>query len=149
MTPDAEREGYQGVAWRLYADNIESSARGLIRTTDNTAPEGINLEVTTPSLSRLVGSPVAGPAAYTGVFKGDAQAWSLQGSASLLNADIASYRATRISGPVNIAANKGRIDVTTDVRAVGGSSAGIIGALLGSTPRIQMEAPAWPMAPCC
>lgn len=139
MTPDAKREGYQGVAWRLYADNIESSARGLIRTTDNTAPEGINLELTTPSLSRLVGSPVAGPAAYTGVFKGDAQRWSLQGSASLLNADIASYRATRISGPVSIAANKGRIDVTTDVRAVGGSSAGIIGALLGATPHIQME----------
>lgn len=139
MTPDGKREDYQGVAWRLYADNIESSARGLIRTTDNTAPEGVSLEVKTPSLSRLVGSPIAGPAAYTGVFKGDANVWTLQGSASLQQADVASYRATRISGPVNIAANKGRIDVTTDVQAAGGSSAGIIGGLLGAAPRIQLE----------
>lgn len=138
-TPDRTRDGVQGVAWRLIADNIESSARGLIRTSDRTAPDGISLEISTPSLSRLIGRPVAGPAAYTGVFKGDAQTWTLQGSASLLNADIASYRAARISGPVDIAANKGRYDVTTDARAVGGSSAGIIGALLGSAPRLQLE----------
>lgn len=139
MAPDAQRAGVQGVAWRLYADNIRSSARGLIRTSDNSAPDGVNLEVTTPSLTRLLGAPLAGPAAYTGVFKGDAKTWSLQGSASLLNADVASYRAARVSGPLNIAADKGRFDITTDLRAAGGSSAGIVGALLGSAPRIQLQ----------
>lgn len=137
--PDASREGFQGMAWNLSADNIQSQARGVIRLSDRTAPDGVSLEVTTPSLSRLVGRPLAGASAYTGVFKGDANVWTLQGSASLLAADIASYRATRISGPVNVAANRGAIDVTTDIRAVGGSSAGIIGALLGAAPRIQLE----------
>lgn len=137
--PDRTREDWQGVAWKLTADNIQSSAQGMIRMKDRTAPDGISLELTTPSLSRLIGSPVAGASAYTGVFKGDAQTWTLQGSASLLAADIASYRATRISGPVGVAANKGRYDVTADIRAVGGSSAGIIGALLGAQPRVQLE----------
>lgn len=137
--PDTTREGFQGVAWTLSAENIQSSAQGLVRLRDRTAPDGVSLEVTTPSLSRLIGSTLAGASAYTGVFKGDAQTWTLQGSASLLAADIASYRATRISGPVSVAANKGRFDVVADIRAAGGSNAGIIGALLGATPRIQLE----------
>ena len=137
--PDKTREGFQGVAWTLTADNIQSSAQGLIRLSDRTAPDGVSLEITTPSLSRLIGRPIAGASAYTGVFKGDANVWTLQGSASLLAADIASYRATRISGPLSVAANKGRFDVVADIRAAGGSSAGIIGALLGATPRIQLE----------
>lgn len=137
--PDKTRDGFQGVAWTLTADNIQSSAQGLIRLSDRTAPDGVSLEVTTPSLSRLIGRPLAGASAYTGVFKGDATAWTLQGSASLLATDIASYRATRISGPLSVAANKGRFDVVADIRAAGGSSAGIIGALLGATPRIQLE----------
>ncbi|WP_312145383.1 translocation/assembly module TamB domain-containing protein [Brevundimonas sp.] len=138
--PDRNRDGFQGMAWNLSADNIQSRAQGLIRLKDRTAPDGVSLELTTPSLSRLIGRPLAGASAYTGVFKGDANVWTLHGSASLLATDIASYRATRISGPLNIAANRGRIDVTTDIRAAGGSSAGIIGALLGPTPRIQLEA---------
>lgn len=138
-TPDKTREGFQGVAWTLNAENIQSSAQGLIRLKDRTAPDGVRLEITTPSLNRLVGFKLAEGATYTGVFKGDAQTWTLQGSASLQDADLASYRAARISGPLNIAVNKGQFDITADARAVGGSTAGIIGALLGSTPRVQLE----------
>src|SRR5690606_18594937 len=65
-TPDRTQDGVQGVAWRLIADNVESSARGLIRTSDRTAPEGISLEINSPALSRLVGRPIAGPAALSG-----------------------------------------------------------------------------------
>jgi translocation and assembly module TamB len=138
-TPDKTREGFQGVAWTLKADNIQSDARGLIRLKDRTAPEGINLTITTPSLTRLVGFTLAEGTTYAGVFKGDAQRWALQGSASLQNADLASYRAARISGPLDIAVNKGQFDVSTDARAVGGSTAGIIGALLGATPHVKLE----------
>lgn len=138
-TPDKTREGYHGVAWTLSADNIQSNARGLIQLKDRNAPDGINLTITTPSLTRLVGFTLAEATTYTGVFKGDAKAWTLQGSASLQNADLASYRAARISGPLDIAVNKGQFDITTDARAVGGSTAGIIGALLGATPRVQLQ----------
>ena len=137
--PDPSREGVQGVAWRLNAENIQTSARGLIHLKDRTAPDGINLTVTTPSLTRLAGPTLAGATTYVGLFKGDAKTWTLQGSASLQNVDLASYRAARVSGPLDIAMNKGRIDVTTDARATGGSTAGVIGALLGASPRVQLE----------
>ena len=56
--PDKTREGVQGVAWRLNADNIQSNARGLIHLKDRNAPDGINLTITTPSLTKLVGRPM-------------------------------------------------------------------------------------------
>lgn len=138
--PDKARKDYRGVAWVLAAENLNSSARGMIRTADRTAPDGINLEVTTPSLNRLIGMKLAGPAAYTGVFTGDARRWKLAGSASFLNTDIASYRATRLSGPVTVVVNDGDMQVETDLRATGGSTQGVIGALFGATPRLQLTA---------
>ena len=138
--PDADDDGFQGVGWKLVSDNVTSQAQGLIRLSDRSSPQGVRLEIATPSLSRLIGSDVAGPTAYTGVFKGDAQTWTLQGQASLLNANLASYRATRIAGPLNVQVRDGRMDVDADVRANGGSGQGVIGGLLGAAPRIQMEA---------
>ncbi len=139
MTPTQDK-AYQRVDWKLTSDNIASEARGLIRMSDRSSPEGIQLEVQAASLSRLVGSDIAGPAAYSGLFKGDAQTWTLQGRATLLNANLASYRATRITGPLNIQVKNSRIDLDGDIRANGGSTEGLIGGLLGAAPRVQMEA---------
>ena len=138
--PDSRREGFQGVGWRLMSDNLNSSAQGVIRMEDQSAPDGVRLEISTPSLTRLAGTPIAGPAAYTGVFTGNQARWALNGNVSLLGADIASYRATRIGGPLNVSATDGQYDANGDIRVVGGSSAGIVGALLGATPRVQLEA---------
>ncbi len=138
--PDARRDGYQGVGWRLMSDNVNSTAEGMIRMSDRTAPDGVKLEVSTSSLTRLAGFPIAGPAAYVGVFTGDAAKWTLDGQVSLLNASLASYQATRISGPLKIAADRGRFDIDGDIRGAGGRSAGIVGALLGTTPQVTFEA---------
>ena len=81
--PDTGHEGFQGIAWRLRADNINSRARGSIRLSDRSAPDGIQIEVSTPSLSRILDRPVAGAAAWTGVFKGNASVWTLDGAAAL------------------------------------------------------------------
>jgi translocation and assembly module TamB len=139
MVP-AKDKAYQGVGWKLVSDNIASEARGLIRMSDRSSPDGVRLDIQAASLSRLVGSDIAGPAAYSGLFKGDAQTWTLAGRATLLNANLASYRATRISGPLNVQVKDGRMDLDGDIRANGGSSEGIIGGLLGAEPRVQMEA---------
>ncbi|MFN7128028.1 MAG: hypothetical protein ACK4OJ_03090 [Brevundimonas sp.] len=139
MVP-AKDKAFQGVGWKLMSDNVSSEAKGLIRMSDRSSPDGIQLDLQTVSLSRLVGSDVAGPAAYSGLFKGDAETWTLEGQASLLNANLASYRATRIAGPLNVQVKDGRIELDGDIRAVGGSSEGMIGGLLGATPRVQMEA---------
>lgn len=137
--PDANRDGLQGVGWRLTADNLTSDAQGLIRLSDRSAPDGVRLNVSTPSLSRLVGQPVAGPSSYTGVFKGDATAWTLDGAVDLLGADLSSYRARRIQGPLNVSVRDGRYGVNGDIRAEGGSAAGLIGGLLGAQPRVQFS----------
>lgn len=138
--PDHDRDGLQGVAWRLISDNLNSSARGLIRLSDRSSPDGIRLNVSTPSLSRLAGRPAAGRAAYAGVFTGDADAWSLRGSADVLGLDASSYRADRLRGPLNIAVRRGRMRVDGDLSVAGGSSAGIVGGLLGAAPRLRFAA---------
>lgn len=139
-TPDTNGDGQQGVAWRLMAENLNSSASGQINLNDRTSPDGIRLDLSTPSLGRFVGSNLAGPAAYSGLFKGDARNWTLQGSVDLLRVDASSYRAQRVNGPLNLQVRNGRMDLDGDIRATGGSSAGIVGGLLGPTPRIRFEA---------
>ncbi len=98
------------------------------------------LDVATPSLSRLVGSPTAGPSAYKGLFKGDAADWSLTGGVDLLGVNLSSYRAQRVRGPLNVQVKAGRLDIDGDIRAAGGSTAGIVGGLLGAQPRARFEA---------
>ncbi len=138
--PDGRREDFQGVAWRLTADNLSSSARGMINLSDRTAPDGIAVTVSTPSLTRLAGTPSAGAASWTGVFDGDAERWTLDGDLRLAEAVVASYAATSIAGPLDIEADEGRYTVRGEIVAAGGRSEGIVGALLGSAPRIAFEA---------
>ena len=139
-SPDRDNDGRQGVAWRLIADNLNSSASGHIRLSDRSVPDGVRVDIRTPSLTRLAGRPAAGPAAYAGVFRGDASTWSVQGSVDLIAADLSSYRAQRIRGPLNFQMRAGRLDIDGDLRAAGGSTAGIVGGLLGSQPRVVFEA---------
>ncbi|NJC41862.1 translocation and assembly module TamB [Brevundimonas alba] len=138
--PDRNDDGLQGVGWRLIADNLNSNASGLIRMSDRSAPQGVRISVSTPSLTRLTGRPAGNGAAWSALFRGDAEAWSLDGSVDVRNAELSSYRAQRIRGPVNIRAAKGRFDIDGDVSTAGGSTAGMIGGLLGPRPRVQFEA---------
>lgn len=136
--PDRKRKDFHGVAWRVTADNFSSRAQGMIRITDRSAPEGVRVEASTPSLSRLAGYPIAGAASYAGTFTGDADNWRLRGGVTLNGADVMSYRAARIAGPLDLRVSRGRMDFDGDLRATGGSSAGAIGGLLGSAPRLEV-----------
>ncbi len=140
VAPDRNDDGLQGVGWRLVADNLNSRASGLIRTSDRSAPQGVRVNVSTPSLSRLAGRPLGERAVWSALFRGDADRWTLNGSIDVLDAQLTSYEAGRIRGPVNIQARAGRYDVDGDLQAAGGSTAGMIGGLLGPTPRVQFEA---------
>ena len=137
---DSNDDGRIGVGWRLLAENLDSSASGEINLSDRSSPDGITLDVSTRSLTRLVGQNAGGPAAYKGVFRGDADRWRLDGSVDLIAAEVSSYRAQRIRGPLNIQVARGRMDLDGDIRVAGGSSAGIVGGLLGATPRLSFEA---------
>lgn len=136
--PDRKRKDFHGVAWLVEADNFSSRAQGMIRITDRSAPDGVRVEASTPSLSRLAGYPLADAASYVGTFTGDADNWRLKGGVTLNGADVMSYRAARIAGPLDLRVARGRMDFEGDLRAAGGSSAGVIGGLLGSAPRIEV-----------
>ncbi len=138
--PDAAEEGVQGVAWRLIADNLESTAQGMIRLQDQSAPDGVALTVSTGSVTRLIGAPSGGAATYTGLFTGDAERWTLDGRLQLADANLASYAARTLSGPLKVSADKGRIALAGDLAAAGGRSEGIVGTLLGAAPRLSFEA---------
>jgi len=138
--PDPNRKDYQAVAWRLYAENFTSTAGGMIRTSDRSAPDGVRVNVATPGLTRLLGVTLANATSYSGVFTGDASDWRLTGEADLRDANLISYKAGRLAGPLNVHAKDGRFDFDTDAQVTGGVTDGIIGALLGSTPHVKLEA---------
>jgi translocation and assembly module TamB len=139
--PEGDDATVHGVAWRLISENLQSSARGRVNLTDRSVlDEGVSLAVSTPSLTRLTGSPTGGPARYEGVFTGDADRWALDGAVRLEQATLASYAAAVISGPLSVSADARRYEIAGDLTATGGRSAGIVGALLGVSPRVQFEA---------
>ncbi|WP_029415307.1 translocation/assembly module TamB domain-containing protein [Brevundimonas bacteroides] len=139
--PEGDDATVHGVAWRLISENLQSSARGRVNLTDRSVlDEGVSLAVSTPSLTRLTGAPTGGPARYEGVFTGDADLWALDGAVRLEQATLASYAAAVVSGPLSVSADARRYEIAGDLTAAGGRSAGIVGALLGASPRVQFEA---------
>ena len=138
--PTAEDRNVQGMAWRLIANNLTSSARGIIDLKTQTADDGVAVSISTGSMSRLAGTTIGGAATYSAMFTGDAKVWKLDGDVRLSNADIASYAAGQVSGPLDFAADNGRFTLGGDLSVTGGRSAGIVGALLGSQPRFKFAA---------
>ena len=138
--PDSENGDIHGLAWRLIADNLQSTARGKIRLDDRSAPDGIALSVFTGSLTRLAGREAGGPARYEAIFTGDAARWALDGTVRLEDPTLASYAAAAISGPLDLAADGGRYSISGNLTAAGGRNAGIVGGLLGASPRVRFEA---------
>jgi translocation and assembly module TamB len=125
----------QGVAWRLLADNVQSTARGVVRMSDRSVPDGLEITLASPSLSRVVGRPLAGATRYAGVFRGDADRWRLEGEVDVSSVDAAGWQARGLSGPLALAAEDGRLELSGELQAAGGAD-GPVGGLLGPTPSL-------------
>ena len=137
--PIADEDGVQAVAWRLYADNITTRVDGRVHVDDLSSPEGLAVDIATPSLSRLAGVPLAGASTYQGTFTGGADRWELEGQVSLNNTELASYRAQRLQGPLNLTGRASGYTLSTELAASGGSRSGMVGGLLGAAPRLSAE----------
>ncbi|MBL0947036.1 MAG: translocation/assembly module TamB domain-containing protein [Brevundimonas sp.] len=137
--PLDNKEGVQAVAWRLYADNITTRVDGQVKTDDLSSPDGLAVDIATPSLSRLAGVPLAGASTYVGTFTGKADRWELAGQIALTSTELASYRAQRLEGPVRLAGRDGGYALTTELAASGGSRSGMVGGLLGASPQLSAE----------
>ncbi len=136
---DADRPGFYGLGWTLRAENLTTRASGMIHVESRSAPDGINVSLETPSLTRLAGVTLAGPAAWEGVWRGDTDNWTLDGDVSLQRAALAGYDITRLSGPLDIRWRDGRATADADLTGAGGERAGMIGGLLGETPRARFQ----------
>lgn len=137
--PIKDEDGVQAVAWRLYADNITARLDGQVKVDELSSPDGLALQVSTPSLSRLAGVPLAGASSYSGTFTGKADRWRLEGQIDMRNTELASYRAQQLQGPVILTGGDRGYTLATELAASGGSRAGIVGGLLGATPRLEAE----------
>jgi translocation and assembly module TamB len=126
----------QGVAWTLLADNLRSTAQGAVRISDRSAPDGVRLSVSTPSLSRLAGRPLGGATAWEGVFRGDADRWRLEGELAARNVTAGGWTAARLDGPVAVSARDGRFELEGQLAAAGGGD-GAVGGLLGPAPTLE------------
>lgn len=126
----------QGMAWRLLAENVQSTARGVVRMSDRSVPDGLDITLISPSLSRLAGRPLAGATRYVGVFRGDAERWRLQGEVDVGGVDAAGWRARGLSGPLALSAHDGRLELSGELQAAGGAD-GPVGGLLGPRPSLR------------
>ncbi|CAN5122045.1 translocation/assembly module TamB domain-containing protein [soil metagenome] len=138
--PDPHRKDYQGVGWRFLAQNLNSNGHGMIRLSDRSVPDGLKVEVSTPSLTRLVKFTVAEATTYAGIFTGTATDWSIKGDANLSDTNLISYRSAHLAGPLNITASGGRYRFNADAQVTGGITDGVIGALMGQRPHVKGQA---------
>ncbi len=138
--PDRDRAGVHGVAWTLRADNISTQAQGYLRLKDQSVPDGLDVRVTTPNLARLTGTSLGRGAAILGRYTGKPDDWAFDGQVSLLDAEVASWRAARLAGPVELTVKGGRVDLGGRLSAQGGSTDGAVGGLLGRSAYVELAA---------
>jgi len=138
--PDRDRDGVHAVAWDFRADNVSSQARGYLRLRDQAVPDGLDVRLATPNLARLTGTSLGGGAALLGRYSGTPDDWTFDGQMSVMNADVASWRAARLAGPVTLNVAGGRASLEGRLSATGGSSEGVVGGLLGRQAYVEVDA---------
>jgi len=138
--PDRDREGVHAVAWDFRAENVSSQAQGYLRLRDQAVPDGLDVRLATPNLARLTGTSLGGGAALLGRYSGTPDDWTFDGQMSVLNADVASWRAARLAGPVTLNVVGGRASLEGRLSATGGSSEGVVGGLLGRQAYVEVDA---------
>ena len=105
-----------------------------------TGREGVEVTAMAPSLGRILGGVEAGPAQITGRFNGDPGDWRLKGQARVEKTGLAGYALGALEGPFEVAAAKGRVDLDARIRGAGGRGQGLVFALLGQAPSLDLKA---------
>jgi translocation and assembly module TamB len=128
------------VGWVLDAENLQTRAQGVVNAKRRSAPQGLALIASVKSLTRLVGQPVAGPAAFDGAWSGELARWRLQGDLSARQLAQAGYTLASARGPIDLRANQGAYDLKADLTGAGGGGQGLLAGMLGAAPRVRLDA---------
>lgn len=130
--------GRWAFGWIFLGETLKADARGVLRLADRTAPDGVTLRLSTPSLTRLAGRDVAGRAAFSGQFSGEAERWRITGDLDARDARLAGVDLARLRGPVSLRFDRGVLSSEVDLRGVD-ATGGWLARLMGPAPRARAQ----------
>lgn len=135
-----DRGGYV-IDLTVLAETAKASVLGPIDLeTMRAGPGGLEVQVTAPSLARLVGAGEAGPLRVAGRLEGELESWRFSGDARVGGIRAAGYELVEAGGPVRLESSRGRLDLQAAVRGAGGRGEGLPGSLLGRSPTLDLKA---------
>ena len=125
---------------RLLAVNLNAHATGLGHVGERRlGPQGLQLDVRTPNLSRITGGPELGATRITGGLNSTNPGWRFAGAGTVSQASVAGYSLTQASGPLELTEKAGVWTVKTSLAGSGGRGAGFVAAALGASPRATLD----------
>lgn len=132
---------FHALALSAVSENLTVRANGLANIGEQRiGPQGITLAASTPALSRITGGPPTGPAQLTGVLTAPGKRQRFVGTATAARLEVAGYRLTQVSGPLELTRDAAGIGVKAQLAGRGGAGDGFVAALLGAAPRASLEA---------
>ncbi len=135
VRPVQGREGEYAIGVRTRADNLTLAVRGVVSKEGTAGEDGLQVQASTPSLSRLAGQDIARAAQVDGTFRSQDNQWSFNGRAGVEQASMAGYSLRRLGGPIEIDARDGQYEFEGDFSGEGGTGDGLLASLIGSRPR--------------
>ena len=137
----AGKRGRYDIDLDLVTDAARAELRGPVDFDQRrTGREGVGVTATAPSLGRILGGVEAGAARITGRVSGDPGDWALKGQARVEKAGLAGYVLGALEGPFEVAVAEGRLDLDARIRGAGGRGQGLVFALLGQAPSLDLKA---------
>lgn len=135
-----DRGGYV-IDLTILAETAKASIRGPVDLEGMQAGDGgLEILLTAPSLSRLMGGGEVGALRVAGRLEGRPEAWRFAGDTRVAAIRTAGYQLAEVSGPVSLVARKGRLDLQVGVRGAGGRGQGPPATLLGQAPTLDLRA---------
>lgn len=105
-----------------------------------TGPEGLVLQGSAPSLGRIAGVGEGGAFKINGRLEGKADDWGFEGRAGISGYSAMDYSLGNLAGPLKLALRNERLDLDLSARGVGGRGSGLLPALLGPRPVMELKA---------
>lgn len=128
-----------GLGLVLRAENLNATVRGLINRKTFKSIGALRADLTTASMSRLVGFTLAGAGEMHGDWSGSPEVWRFKGTSAFAQAEFQGLRLARMTGPVEIVQNRGRWDFGGDFSGFGGGGDSWMARLLGSQPKALVQ----------
>jgi translocation and assembly module TamB len=131
--------GLYGVAARLRAENLVFAGNGLADLARRSAPDGLNVDVRVPKLSRILNSRLLGAGRAVGKVNGSAADWRFRGVTTVDGVELGGFSLVRVSGPLLMQFRGKELRAQATLQGAGGSGRGLVAGLVGRAPRLFVD----------